>query len=46
MKWILVQHYVDLMNGAWFDEYVSEDGTKGKIIFDDGSIEIFDIAIK
>ena len=43
MKWIFEKTIVDMMSGAWYDEYISEDGTKVKQVFDDGSIEIFDI---
>jgi hypothetical protein len=43
MEWIFEETYTDILSGAWYDEFISEDGTKVKQIFDDGSIEIFDI---
>lgn len=44
MKWIFEETIVDTMSGVWYDEYISEDGTKVKQVFDDGSVEIFDVA--
>ena len=43
MKWIFEETIVDIMSGAWYDEYISEEGTKVKQVFDDGSVEIFDV---
>lgn len=42
MKWVFVEK-VSVM-GVSFEEYVSEDGTLGKIVWDDGEEEIYELA--
>ena len=43
MNWIFVQKVVTEC-GAWFEEYVSEDEKYGRIVYDDGSEEIYEVA--
>lgn len=43
MKWIFVQEVI-AENGAWFEEYVSEDEKFVRIVYDDGSEEIYETA--
>lgn len=42
IKWIFVQE-VSVM-GVGYEEYISEDETLGKIVYDDGTEEIYEIA--
>ncbi len=41
MKWIFIQE-VSAM-GFWYEEYVSEDGHYGKIVWYDGEEEIYEL---
>lgn len=43
MKWIFVQKVVT-ENGAWFEEYISEDEKYARIVYDDGTEEIYETA--
>ena len=42
IKWIFVQEVS--VCGIGYEEYVSEDGIYGRIVYDDGTEEIYEIA--
>lgn len=42
IKWIFVQE-ISVM-GVGYEEYISEDEKLGKIVYDDGTEEIYEIA--
>jgi len=44
IKWIFVQK--ESVAGVMYEEYVSEDGKLGRLVYNDGYEEIYEIAEK